>query len=130
MRNVRPWKSKIFRHMFALCEGLLCVLVGGLALSGIILLSGNPPAWVMVWLSHVLWSVGSFCAGRCSGMHGRHHGLTDGILCGLLMGIVLFCGAVRNPLQGRLFVRLILMLICGGIGGIVGVNTKLKKSPD
>jgi len=130
MRNVRPWKSKIFRHVVALCEGLLCVLVGGLALSGIILLSGNPPAWVMVWLSHVLWSVGSFCAGRCSGMHGRHHGLTDGILCGLLMGVVLICGAVRNPLQGRLFVRLILMLICGGIGGIVGVNTKLKKSPD
>lgn len=65
-------------------------------------------------------------------MHGRRHGIRTGLLCGGAMYLVLLSGTalLHEEWHTELLFRLGLMLISGAVGGIVGVNTRLRKPPD
>lgn len=59
----------------------------------------------------------------------RHHGLAIGLLTsGALYLILLLTGLIllRQPLTGRAWLKLFLMLSAGALGGVSGVNAKVK----
>lgn len=131
-RGARPWRSAVFRHLLAVLEGMLWVGCGGLAVTLAVWKLGSPSGAVMRLVSVLLWSAGAFLAGRRAGKHGRRHGIRTGLLCGGLLCLLLLCGMVllKEEWHGALLVRMAAMLLSGAIGGIIGVNTRLKAPPD
>lgn len=66
-----------------------------------------------------------------SARHGGRGGLVSGIIAGLLYVVILYCiGCAVSKDFGftsASLSTLILGITCGGLGGIIGVNTKHKK---
>ncbi|MDE6729918.1 MAG: TIGR04086 family membrane protein [Oscillospiraceae bacterium] len=130
MRHFSIWKSRTGKYLFPTLEGLLCLACGGLLCAGLLLL-GTIPALVMTWLMHGLWICSAFCAGRRAGLHGRTHGIRTGLICSFLLCMILCTGCLileQFPTEW-LFTRCLLMCPAGITGGIIGVNTKLRKPP-
>lgn len=130
MRHVSLWKLHTGRYILSVLKGLFCMTAGGLCIAGL-LLAGNIPAPVMILLMHFLWSIGTFSAGRCAGFHGRKHGILTGFLCAFCMILLLLAGNVilQEEFTDRMLTRMLCMLCAGIAGGIVGVNTRLRKPP-
>lgn len=130
LRHFSIWKSRTGKYLLPTLEGLCCLACGGLLCAGLLLL-GSIPALVMRWIANILWAVSSFCAGRRAGLHGRTHGIRTGLICSLLLCVILCAGCVMlgETLTERLLIRGILMCPAGIAGGIIGVNTKLRRPP-
>ena len=130
MRYISVWKSGICRYFLSVAEGVCCLAVGGLSLAGL-LLAGTVPAQLMIWLMHFLWSISAFFTGRRAGLHGRRHGMMTGLLCGLFLCMLLFIGnlALHEAFSKRMLIRCLCILLAGIVGGMTGVNTRLKKPP-
>ncbi|MBD5144118.1 MAG: TIGR04086 family membrane protein [Oscillospiraceae bacterium] len=130
MRRASIWNSKIGKYLLPTLEGLLYLSSGGLFCAGLLLI-GTIPAIAMTYFMHILWCISAFCSGRRAGFHRRTHGIQTGFICSMILCIILFCGcfALQETFTERLFTRCLLILVAGVIGGIVGVNTKLKKPP-
>jgi len=130
MRHVSLWKSHTGRYFFSILKGLCCTAIGGLCIAGILLV-GNLSAPVMILLMHILWSAGTFAAGRCAGFHGRKHGILTGLLCAFCMSLLLLTGCVllHEEIRIRMLIRMLFMFCAGIAGGIAGVNTRLRKPP-
>ncbi|MGN0602132.1 MAG: TIGR04086 family membrane protein [Oscillospiraceae bacterium] len=78
-------------------------------------------------LSGIALCVGAYAGGYISAKKRRKNGLLMGILCGLFMFlIILVAGSffVKTTSGFSPSIKLILTLVCGAIGGIVGVNSK------
>lgn len=74
-------------------------------------------------------AAGAFSAGACSGMLSRHYGLLYGLADALLLYMILFlCGQaiIGDGVTGFVFVKLGLMLLFGMLGGVLGVNRRLR----
>ena len=105
------------------------ILLGLLAL--LILWLGLPSARVLRFAARLLWAAGAFLAGRRCGLHGRRFGLWEGALCGALLWALWICGALLfRETPDRLWIPALLLPVSGACGGILGVNTKLRKAPD
>ncbi len=130
MRHVSLWKSDVCRYCISLLEGIFCISAGSLCIA-LLLLTGSIPAQVLIWLMHILWGVSAFFTARRAGLHGRRHGIQTGFLCSLLLCMLLFTGGMllHEPLTKRFFIRCLLMFPAGIAGGIIGVNTRLRKPP-
>lgn len=78
-------------------------------------------------MSGIALCVGAYFGGFISAKKRRRNGLFMGILCGLFMFLVIliigsfFLKAITGLSPSLKFT---LTLVCGGIGGIVGVNSK------
>ena len=131
MRGVRPWKSIVFRVALAAAEGMLAVLTGGFLLAVLILKLGLPSAGVLRFAAGVIWAAGAFLAGRRSARHGRRHGAAEGALCGFVLVLLWLCGAALfGETPDSFLLRIIVLPLSGAAGGILGVNTRLRKPPD
>lgn len=78
-------------------------------------------------MSGIALCVGAYAGGYISAKKRRKNGLFMGVLCGLFMFlIILIIGSVFiKAISGcSPSVKLVLTLICGAVGGIVGVNSK------
>jgi len=124
------WKSETGCCLLSVLRGLLCLSIGGFLLACLLSAFGIP-ALVMTVLMHILWSISAFVSGRCAGRHLRRHGLKIGFFSGLLLCTALLAGclALHEPMTGKLLIRCVLQLMAGMTGGVLGVNTKLKKPP-
>lgn len=83
-------------------------------------------------MAGVSLSSGCFCAGFCAAKRRRRHGLRLGLLCGLLTYAAIFLAGtlLLHRLAGLPpLSKLLLALLCGAVGGVLGVNTKIKKTP-
>lgn len=131
-RTCRPWRSAVFRHLLAALEGSFWVGCGGILLAFAVWKLGSPSAAVMRLAAVLLWSVGAFLAARRAGKHGRRHGIRTGLVCGGMLCLVQLCGTVllHEAWHSAVLLRMAGMLLAGSIGGISGVNTKLKAPPD
>ena len=131
MRGSHPWRSAVFRQLRAVLEGMLCVALGGSVTAVLVWKTGLPPAGVLRFAAGMLWCIAAFAAGRRAGLHARHRGALEGLGCGTALWLCRLCGAVLLHESPAGILPPLLMLACAGsIGGIVGVNTKLKKPPD
>lgn len=130
MRHISIWKSNLLRYFFSILESVFLLAAGGLCISGLLLI-GNLPAVMLIWMMHILWSISAFCAGRRAGLHGRRYGILTGMLCGILLCLLLFAGCLvlRESVTERILFRSLLILLSSIAGGVIGVNTRLRKPP-
>lgn len=77
-------------------------------------------------LSGIALCAGCFAASYTAAKRRRRYGLKTGLLCGavifgvLLLGGILF---VRSFSAGGFFTKLLIIMVCSAIGGIIGVNS-------
>lgn len=121
----------MLRLLLAVCSGL-SVTACGVFLCAAGLLLGNVPAWLLAWISTVLWCAGAFRAADCFARHTRHHGIGCGLLCGGMFCIILLIGMqyAEGVLLSRVLLRCVLLLLTGMCGGVYGVNRKITKPPN
>ncbi len=91
------------------------------------------PDGVIRLLSSVSLCMGCFAASFTCAKHRRKNGLLTGLACGaltfaviFLLSLIIFKGVTGG---GGFFSKLLMILSCSAIGGIVGVNTKTLKQP-
>ena len=75
---------------------------------------------------------GGFSAGFITGKNKRRGGIKNGIKYGLIIYVILlFFGTIimKRLLGLSMLGKLIVICICSAIGGICGVNTKIRKPP-
>ena len=78
-------------------------------------------------MSTVALCTGAYAGGYISGKRRRKNGLLMGILCGvfIFLTIVILSAIFSKAVESfSVPVKLILTLVCAGIGGVVGVNSK------
>lgn len=81
-------------------------------------------------LSGIALCIGAYFGGFVSAKKRRKNGLFMGVLCGLFMFlIIVVIGSlfVRSVSGFSPTVKMILTLVCGAIGGVVGVNSKSRR---
>lgn len=91
--------------------------------------SNNFPHSAIGILTTFIGGIGSFMAANICARILKTNGMRHGMICAFLMFLVTFiCGIVTNGENVTFLslVKLFLMLLCGAIGGIIGVNKKKK----
>lgn len=76
-------------------------------------------------LSSIALCAGCFAASYTAAKRRHRHGLKTGLLCGAVIFVVLLFGGiifVRSFSAGGFFTKLLIVMVCSAIGGIVGVN--------
>ncbi len=124
------WKSVTGCYLRSVLEGVLFLGAGGLLCAGCCL-SVSIPEQIMIILMHILWSISAFYAGKRAGLRQRKHGLGTGLICSVLLCMLLSIGCLlmQEILSARLLIRCFCILLSGMAGGVVGVNTRLRKPP-
>lgn len=85
---------------------------------------------VVTVLSCISLCVGAYCSGLICSKRKRKNGLLLGIFCGAVMFLLLMIfGAIfaKAAISLHFTSKLLMTLICGGLGGIIGVNSRRKK---
>lgn len=78
-------------------------------------------------MSSIALCVGSYTASFLAASRQRKNGLLTGILCGVVVFVLTFLIGVvfmKVSLSMGVFSKLVMLLVCGAIGGIIGVNSK------
>ena len=113
----------------SLC-GLICCSLLLIFLAFIFTKSSNPPHTLVEPLMMVATGIGTFIGGYISSIISKEKGMLCGILCGFLMFIFIFIAgliSVRESLTILTLVRLSIMLVSGALGGIIGVNKRIRR---
>lgn len=123
-------KPAAYWYFPAVLLGLLWILAA--ALAGSVLLWKLPlSGQTLALLSAGIWCLGAYRAGCSAGTHIRRHGLRTGLICGLLLCILAgtVCFFIRHSFTPEVLKRFLFILAASGIGGIRGVNRKVKGAP-
>lgn len=114
---------------------LLGAAVGALACGAVLLLEsaavlalGRIPQSLVTALSLAAAAVGAFAAGLTGSLLSGHAGLLYGFACAFLLFLaILIGGAIESTdWSGGIFVKLGVMLLYGMLGGVLGVNRRLR----
>lgn len=92
--------------------------------------SQNIPTSVVTPLTMFIIALGAFISGYVSARILRNNGLFWGIISGFIMFIIVFISGLmisEGEISTLSLVKLTLMLLMGAIGGITGVNKKVKR---
>lgn len=131
MRCFRPWRSRVFRFAVSAAEGMGLVCGGTLGIACLVWKLGMPPVSVLRFAAGLLWCTGAFLAGRRCGLHGRRYGALEGAVCGILLLAMRLLGArLLGESFGGTGWYVWLLPLTGSLGGVLGVNTKLRRAPD
>ncbi|MBQ8514526.1 MAG: TIGR04086 family membrane protein [Ruminococcus sp.] len=125
------WESRCCCTLIAIAAGLLVTLI---CLSGfsVLMTSLDAPDSLVSCMAAIALCAGSFTAGFISAKHRRRHGLLAGLGCGIIIYfIVFFFGLLLlQSLSGAgTIMKLILIILCSCMGGVCGVNTRIRKPP-
>jgi putative membrane protein (TIGR04086 family) len=124
-------KMKYYNIVFSIVCGVFLImgLVVLFSVAGI--KNGFPTILVSVLLSFSV-SGGGFLSGYLYGKQKRHNGIVNGAMCGGIIYVIIFIFGIFYlgsfpPL--RLLRFLPVLCIFGALGGVFGVNSKIKKPP-
>lgn len=90
----------------------------------------NAPALLVSAFSTAALGLGTYCGGYICARKRRRSGMAMGVLCGVIIFMIvliigtLFAKAALGIGAGG---KLVLAVVCGAVGGVVGVNTKSKR---
>lgn len=112
--------------LVGVCVGALSCLVILLVMAAI-MAAVDVPKVAVTPLAIAAGAFGACISGFVGARIAKEKGLLFGAACGLLLfAIVLLAGfAVLKDIRGaNILIKLAVMVICGAIGGIIGVNTR------
>lgn len=121
--------SKTYSAIVSVFFGAV-VTLACLFLFSFIMTKIDAPDGIISAMSSISICVGSYFTGFLISKKQRKNGLLTGILCGILIFCITFLISVifvRCALSMGFFSKLVMILICSSIGGIVGVNSKAKR---
>lgn len=111
--------------LIGIAATLLCLVVFSFVMTKL-----DAPDGIVSAMSSIALCVGSYFAGFVLSKRRRKNGLLTGIFCGIGIFIVTFLlgllFAQITPSLG-IFSKLLMVLVCSAIGGVVGVNSKRKR---
>ena len=124
-------KSKYYSIFFSSVCGtaLTAALIMLFAYSGS---KADIPAGLISVMLSISVSAGGFFSGYLYGKIKRHKGILNGIMCGaILYGVIFLFGIIwlRGFPPFRLVRYFIMLCISGAAGGVMGVNSKIKRPP-
>lgn len=114
---------------------LLGTAAGALACMAVLLLTaaavvamGRIPQQLLVPLSIFSAAVGAFVAGLVGSVLAGRGGLLYGFSCSFLLFLLILVGGVIESTEwtGAMLIKLGVMLLCGMLGGVIGVNRRLR----
>ena len=89
--------------------------------------SGNVPHSFMMLMMLAFASFGAFAGGYISALISRESGMLYGAMCGFILFAMIFMGGIiiaHESVTMITLIRALSMVLCGSIGGIMGVNKK------
>ena len=105
-----------------------CLSIGAvILLLGLIVARIDATNIILSAMSTFALCVGAFSGGYVSGKKRRRNGLLMGVLCGVFVFIIIVVISYFFSKSAESFsipTKLILTLVCAGIGGVTGVNSK------
>ncbi len=104
---------------------VICLLL--LLIMAAIIAAQDIPKAAVVPMAVVAAAIGTFAGGFICARIAREKGLLLGLLCGALLYLmILLAGTIwfRDAHSAYVFIKLAILVGCGGAGGIVGVNLK------
>ena len=121
--------SMASRALLSAGWAILIVLVIILIFAYILTKTDLPDSVISVVTAAAL-CIGAYAGGYIGAKKNRRNGLIVGVLCGAFIFIVLFIFSLifassAEGLSGG--AKLFLVMLCGSVGGIVGVNSKNKR---
>lgn len=125
-RRSRLWDSGLYclalSAVFGIGVILVCLMGFAFVLSRI-----NAPAVLVSILATIALGIGGYFGGYLCARKRHKNGMLLGVICGVIIFmIILIIGAVfaKAALGLSTAGKLILTMLCGAVGGVVGVNTK------
>ena len=103
----------------------MCLLL--LLIMAAIIAAQDIPKVAVVPMAVIAAAIGSFVGGFICARIARQKGLLLGLLCGALLYLmILLAGTIwfRDAHSAYVFIKLAILVGCGGVGGVVGVNLK------
>lgn len=131
MRKKRLRKMKYYNIVFSTVCGILLIAFLIIMFS----LAGAENAFPKIVISAMLFisvAAGGMLSGYLYCKQKRHKGIVNGMLCGLIIyAIMLLFGIVYiRKIPSLDFGKyMIILLVSGAVGGVMGVNSKIKKPP-
>lgn len=80
-------------------------------------------------MSSISLCSGCFAASYTASKRKRRNGLVTGIVCGAVIFFAVFLGCiifVKGITAGGMFSKLVMIIACSAIGGIIGVNSRAR----
>ncbi|NLP26367.1 MAG: TIGR04086 family membrane protein [Clostridiales bacterium] len=125
------WDSKIVyitrSALFGIGVTVLCLM----GFSAIMTRFSASPM-VVSMMANISLCVGCCVAGFMAAKKRRRYGIMTGIYCGaIIYCVVYFLGVVvlGRFISMSLLTKLLMAVVCSAIGGIFGVNTKIRRPP-
>ena len=78
-------------------------------------------------MSTAALGIGAYAGGYVCGKRQRRNGLLSGVLCGVFIFLIIVILSALFSKAAESFsvpAKLVLTLVCAGVGGVVGVNSK------
>ncbi len=124
-------KMKYYNIIFSTFCGLLIIILLIIIFSAAGAKNIFPDIVVSILLIIAIAS-GGFLSGYLYCKQKRHKGILNGMLCGLIIyvAILMFGIVYMRKLPSLYFCKYMVILgLTGAIGGVLGVNSKIKKPP-
>ncbi|MDY4963888.1 MAG: TIGR04086 family membrane protein [Ruminococcus callidus] len=131
-RRTRKAAPRYRIYLFAGVGGLLLcmgILSAGAWMASLV----DLPRWGMEGILLAALGSGAYTAALLAGRRRRRHGLPNGLLLGAVLSICMLsiCAVCTGQLPHlHALVRTALAAVCGGAGGVQGVNQKQPGVPD
>lgn len=113
--------------LFGTVFGLLVTVILVCILSAIVMTSGLLPTELTNYITLALLALGAFSGGFITSRITKSAGLVVGLITGLAIFILITAtGLTRSddPVSLLTLIRLVALLVAGGVGGIVGLKRK------
>lgn len=113
--------------LLGLFVGTLCSAVFMVICAAFFVSSGKLPKGAISAITLVIAGISAFAAGVTAARMQQKKGILIGSAAALFLSLLyLICGVliIGEPLTIQAFTKLLIMTLCGAIGGIFGVNRK------
>ena len=126
LRNNRIWCTS-HSVLAGLVAAMICI-----SCFSVLMTKMDAPDLLISCMACLALCVGSFTTGYVAARQRRRHGFLIGLSCGLVMYCIIFLTGIvilRSFACAGTPMKLLLIILCSGIGGIVGVNSKMRRPP-
>jgi len=127
LNNIKS--SRLYCTLSSSFVGILVIIVCLFAFS-ILMTKFDAPEAMVSFMSSLALCIGAYSGGYIASKRRRQNGLLMGIVTGIaIYFLILVVGLIfaKSSITFGFFSKLILTLICGAIGGIVGINSRKKR---